>query len=79
MRLEFLLQDGAHTLGILLLVPFDLGAAEEGFELGVYVSNMLVGHFICVRGCFEYFTNIGSNNTYIPITFTDEETETERG
>lgn len=47
MRLEFLLQDGAHTLGILLLVPFDLGAAEEGFELGVYVSNMLVGHFMC--------------------------------
>lgn len=43
MGLDFLPQDGGSTgAWILPLVGFGLGAAEKGFELGVYVYHVCV-------------------------------------
>lgn len=55
------------------------GAAEEGFELGVYGFIMFVWRFIMCQGLSEHFINIGSGNMCRPITFPGEDTEAERG
>lgn len=48
-----------------------------GSELGVDVFDMFVWHFVCVRGCSEHFTRVDLGNP--ANSFTDEETEAERG